>query len=125
MVYEQKYHLTSEQLNQYHFIEELKNLAFRVTLTETEMAHQAKMISKAKEKLVCEIYFKDKKRKDFYTCKDGRVKSYHPQFIAPDRETLIDKLYNYYFNQTLEMMYKKWMLRRREIKKVTNKTLEE
>lgn len=125
MVYEQKYHLTSEQLNQYHFIEELKNLASRVTLTETEMAQHIEMIAKAKEKLVCEIYFKNKKRKEFYTCKDGRVKSYHPQFIAPDREALIDKLYNYYFNQTLEMMYKKWMLRRREIKKVTNKTLEE
>ncbi|HJE98505.1 MAG TPA: hypothetical protein K8W23_00435, partial [Sellimonas intestinalis] len=63
MVYEQKYHLTSEQLNQYHFIEELKNLAFRVTLTETEMAQHIKMIAKAKEKLVCEIYFKNKKRK--------------------------------------------------------------
>ncbi len=106
-------------------VEGLQKILSDDTLDSSEMAHYIDMTKKMKEKLVCDIYFKDKKRKDFYTCKDGRVKSYNPQFIAPDRDTLIDRLYCYYFGQTLENVFKQWVLRRQEIKKVTNKTLEE
>lgn len=47
------------------------------------MSQYADMTYAKKKKLVSEIYFKDKKRKEFYACKDGRYKSYNPQFIAP------------------------------------------
>ena len=78
-----------------------------------------------KKKLVSEIYFKDKKRKEFYACKDGRYKSYNPQFIAPSEKELVQKLYDYYFNNTLEDIYKQWVQHRAETQIVSQKTIEE
>lgn len=67
---------------QYQFIETLQKIISSAKLSETEIAQQLEMTNKQKEKLVSEIYFKNKKKKEFYTCSDGRVKSYNPQFIA-------------------------------------------
>lgn len=119
------FHFTLEQIKQYHIIEGLKNFTSHATLTASEAAQQSEMTKKAKEKLVCEIYFKDKKRKEFYICKDRRIKSYHPQFIANTREELIDKLYTYYFQNTLENIYKQWIKYRSDTKIVSCKTIEE
>ena len=90
--------LTQNQNEQYQFIENLQKFISNATLSETEMAQQLEMTKKQKEKLVSEIYFKNKKKKEFYTCSDGRLKSYNPQFIAKTKEELIDKLYSYYFH---------------------------
>ncbi len=95
------------------------------TLSSAEMALHIEMTKKQKEKLVSEVYFKNKKRKEFYTCNDGRVKSYNPQFIATSKEQLIDKLYEYYFNNILEDVYKDWVQHRSTTKIVSGKTIEE
>lgn len=125
MPYKHSLYLTKEQQQLYISIQALQNLMSNATLTSSEMVQQLEMTKKQKEKLVSEIYFKDKKRKEFYTCKDGRVKSYDPQFIASSKEQLIDKLYAYYFSNTLEDIYKEWVQYRAETKIVSGKTLEE
>lgn len=117
--------LTSEQENIRLTIEGLQKTISSDMLHSSELVHLIEMTKKQKEKLVSEIYFKDKKRKEFYTCKDGRVKSYNPQFIAYSKEELIDKLYNYYFSATLESVFKLWLFRRQELNTVSKKTLEE
>lgn len=117
--------LTSEQIQLQNSIYELQNICSNATLTSTEMVQLLDMTKKQKKKLVSEIYFKDKKRKEFYTCKDGRVKSYNPQFIAKNEDDLIDKLYCYYFDNTLESVYKSWVRYRADTKIVSGKTIEE
>ena len=82
MTHNKKIVFTQKQIQLYHSIEELQKFIVSATLTETEMAQQIDMTKKQKEKLVSEIYFKDKKKKEFYNCADGRVKSYNPQFIG-------------------------------------------
>ncbi len=120
-----KISLTSEQKSRHEAIRALQNIISSGTLTSSELAQQLDMTKKQKEKLVSQIYFKNKKTKDFYLCKDGRIKSYNPQFIADSREQLIDKLYDYYFNNTLEDVYGQWLRHRMETKIVTSKTIEE
>lgn len=117
--------LSQEQLSCYHSIEELQNFISSDKLSASEMMQLLNMTKKQKEKLVSEIYFKGKKKKEFYTCKDDRIKSYHPQFIARSKEELIDKLYEHYFGVTLEEVFKKWLFRRQELELVSKKTLEE
>ena len=117
--------LTSEQQQLFKSIRELQNLLNNGTLTSSGAVQLKEMTQKQKEKLVSEIYFKNKRRKEFYTCKDGRIKSYNPQFIANTREELIDKLYEYYFNNTLEDVYKQWVKHRSKTKIVSGKTIEE
>lgn len=117
--------LTLEQQKLYDSIEGLKKFISNATLSASEMAQQIEMTNKQKEKLVSEIYFKDKKRKEFYPCKDGRIKSYKPQFIAATKEQLIDKLYDYYFSNTLQDVYEQWVKYRSETKIVSCKTIEE
>ena len=94
--------LTAEQQNLYNTIIALQSLIESATLNTAEMSQYTDMTYAKKKKLVSEIYFKDKKRKEFYACKDGRYKSYNPQFIAPSEKELVQKLYDYYFNNTLE-----------------------
>lgn len=117
--------LTSEQQQLFKSIRELQNLLNNGTLISSGAVQLKEMTQKQKEKLVSEIYFKNKRRKEFYTCKDGRIKSYNPQFIANTREELIDKLYEYYFNNTLEDVYKQWVKHRSKTKIVSGKTIEE
>lgn len=117
--------LTNEHILSYNHIEVLQKLISDGTLTSSEMAQYIDMTKKEKSKLVRAIYFKDKRKKEFYTCKDGRVKSYNPQFIAPSEEALIDKLYEYYFKTTLTDVYKEWVAHRAKIGKVSCKTIEE
>lgn len=95
------------------------------TLDVTETAQYIAMISKKKKELVYSIYFTGKKRKEFYICKDGRVKSYNPQFIAKTETELIEKLYNYYFSHTLSDVFNKWVHYRLSTKIVANKTVQE
>ncbi len=117
--------LTQFQKKEYDVIVSLQNLMNNATLNSSEMVHYINMTKKKKEKLVSEIYFKEKRKKEFYVCKDGRFKSYNPQFIAKSKEELIDKLFKYYFENTLEDVYKQWILERAELKIVSGKTLEE
>lgn len=121
----EKLTLTANQNKVVNLIETLQKNINSGTLTATEIAQIIKMTKKQKEKLVTEIYFKNKKRKDFYICTDGRVKSYNPQFIAASKEQLIDKLYNYYFENVLKDIYRKWIQHRSETKIVSSKTIEE
>ena len=88
-----KFALTQFQKREYDVIASLQNLTNNATLNSSEMAHYIDMTKKKKEKLVSEIYFKEKRKKEFYVCKDGRFKSYNPQFIAKSKEELIDKFY--------------------------------
>lgn len=74
--------LTDVQKRLHASIENLRLYMENATLPSAEMAQHIDMTRKQKEKLVTAIYFKDKKGKDFYTCTDGRIKSYNPQFIA-------------------------------------------
>ncbi|PWJ45817.1 tyrosine-type recombinase/integrase [Faecalicatena contorta] len=124
-IYNHNIHLTKEQVKLYHAIQSLQILIENNILSSSEMAQYEIMLTKKKKKLVFEIHFKDKKRKEFYACKDGRIKSYDPQFIAPSEDTLIEKLFNFYFNNTLESVYKKWVQQRSETKIVSGKTIEE
>ena len=117
--------LTQNQNEQYQFIENLQKFISNATLSETEMAQQLEMTKKQKEKLVSEIYFKNKKKKEFYTCSDGRLKSYNPQFIAKTKEELIDKLYSYYFHNVFKSVYEEWLQHRAKTKIVSMKTIEE
>jgi len=94
-------------------------------LSQSEMVQHQKMISKRKKELVYKLYFENKRKKEFINCKDGRVKSYNPQFIAKTEESLIDKLYDYYFNRSLERIYKEWLRRRSDLKLVANRTIKE
>ena len=66
--------LTQNQNEQYQFIETLQRIISNAKLSETEIVQQLEMTKKQKEKLVSEIYFENKKKKEFYTCSDGRVK---------------------------------------------------
>lgn len=96
------------------------------TLDLAETAQYTAMISKKKKELVYSIYFTGKKsRKEFYICKDGRVKSYNPQFIAKTEAELIEKLYNYYFHHTLRDVFHEWVQYRLSTKIVANKTVQE
>lgn len=117
--------LTSEQQQLFKSIRELQNLLNNGTLTSSGAVQLKEMTQKQKEKLVSEIYFKNKRRKDFYDCSDGRVKSYNPQFIANNRTELINKLYDYYFANTLEDIYKQWVKYRSETQIVSDKTIQE
>lgn len=117
--------LTAEQKTAYNVINSLQESIESGTLSTAEIAHFKEMTKKQKRNLVSEIYFKDKKKKSFYVCKDGRVKSYNPQFIAPNEDLLIDKLYNYYFSNTLTSTFEEWLLYRKNTKIVSNKTIEE
>lgn len=117
--------LTQEQKALYASINALQSTMASGTLTASEMVYQQEMTKKQKDKLVSEIYFKNKKRKEFYICNDGRVKSYNPQFIATNKEQLIEKLYEYYFNNVLEAVYKDWVQYRSTTKIVSGKTIEE
>lgn len=117
--------LTPEQLNLHRSINELQKITTTGRLKLSEMVQIEIMTKKQKEKLVSEIYFKDKKRKDYYKTSDGRYKSYNPQFIAKTKEDLINKLYDYYFHETLESIYKEWVHYRSDTKIVSNKTIEE
>ena len=84
--------ITYEQKQRFLSIERLQLFIGSDTLTPSETVQLKEMTKKQKEKLVSEIYFKNKRRKEFYTCKDGRIKSYAPQFIANTREELVEKL---------------------------------
>lgn len=117
--------LSLEQQNSYNAILALQNLSQNVTLTSAEIAQYETMTYAKKKKLVSEIYFKNKRKKEFYICKDGRYKSYNPQFIAHTEKELIEKLFNYYFDNTLEDIYKKWVHHRSETQVVSPKTIEE
>ena len=125
MTHNKKIVFTQKQIQLYHSIEELQKFIVSATLTETEMAQQIDMTKKQKEKLVSDIYFKDKKKKEFYNCADGRVKSYNPQFIANSKSQLIDKLYDYYFHHVLNAVYEDWIHYRAKTKIVSGKTIEE
>ena len=117
--------LTNKQTTTYRTIQLLQSLLKNDILSSSEIAQYQNMISKQKKKIVYELYFKNKKRKEFYTCKDGRVKSYDPQFIAKNEDELITKLYTYYFDNTFESVYKSWVHYRSETKIVSGKTIEE
>lgn len=60
-----------------------------------------------------------------HQCKDGRIKSYKPQFFARSEDELIEKLYDYYFKHTLEDVFTEWAHYRLETKIVSNKTIQE
>jgi len=117
--------LTVEQLELKSSVENLKLLISSGTLTSSEILNIDNMITKKQKQLVCDIYFKTKKKKAFYRCTDGRFKSYAPQFIAKSEEELIEKLYDYYFSKTLSEIFKQWILRRNDLELVSKKTLEE
>lgn len=106
-------------------IEVLQTYITNAKLSTTEMVQYIEMTKKQKERLVSDIYFKNKKRKEFYICSDGRIKSYAPQFIATNKEELVDKLYKYYFDNILEEIYRKWVQHRYKTKIVSGKTIEE
>lgn len=125
MPHTHSFKITDIQKNQAASIKQLNDTISSGTLNPSEAVQLIEMTKKKKEKLVSEIYFKNKRRKEFYTCKDGRIKSYNPQFIANTKEELIDKLYEYYFNNTLEDVYKQWVKHRSETKIVSGKTIEE
>ncbi len=117
--------LTREQFKSYHLILSLQSLIENDILSSSEMAQYKNMVFSQKKKLVYKTHFENKKRKEFYTCKDGRIKSYNPQFIANSEDELIEKLYVYYFDNTFESMYIKWVSNRAETKIVSGKTIEE
>lgn len=117
--------LTNDQKQLHTSIMHLQLYITNAKLSTAEMAHYIEMTKRQKERLVKEIYFKDKRKKEFYTCADGRVKSYNPQFIAPDEESLINKLYDYYFCNTFKAVYKNWLKYRADTKIVSGKTIEE
>lgn len=119
------HNFTKEQTNLYHAIQSLQSLMKNDILSASELAQYKQMTKNQKAKLVSEIHFKNKRRKEFYVCKDGRVKSYDPQFIASNKEQLIEKLYEYYFDNILEDIYTKWVQYRSETKIVSGKTIEE
>ena len=95
------------------------------TLLESEIVLHNDMINKKKKALVYKMYFENKKTKTFSTCKDGRIKSHNPQCIANTEDELIGKLYNYYFDTTLESVYKKWLRYRARTQIVANGTIKE
>ena len=117
--------LTNDQKQLHTSIMYLQLYITNAKLSTAEMAHYIEMTKKQKERLIKEIYFKNKRKKEFYTCADGRVKSYNPQFIAPDEESLINKLYNFYFCNTFKAVYKDWLKYRADTKIVSGKTIEE
>lgn len=120
-----KYTITEKQITEYRSLESLLSALKDATLESAEAAHYADMIQKKKRALVADIYFKDKKRKEFYYCKDGRVKSYNPQFIAKSEDELIEKLYEFYFSNTLQNVYEEWLNYRNTTQTVSAKTIEE
>lgn len=117
--------LTNEQKKLYCAVLSLHKLTQNDTLTTAEMLLYTNMLYTQKKKLVSEIYFKNKRRKEFYVCKDGRYKSYNPQFIANTEKDLVNKLFDYYFSNTLEDVYKEWIQHRSRTQIVSAKTIEE
>lgn len=63
--------LTQNQKEQYQFIESLQKFISSATLSKTEIAQQIEMTKKQKEKLVSEIYFQNKKKKNFTLVRMG------------------------------------------------------
>lgn len=118
--------LTPDQKTAYCTLLSLQEILKNDTvLTETEIAQYKDMLSKKKKELVYSIYFADKTGKGFHTLKDGRIKSYKPQFFARTEEALLEKLYDYYFKHTLSDVYEQWVRYRIETKTVSNKTIQE
>ena len=118
--------LTYEQKIAYRTLSSLQILLQNDTVLDTETAQQyIQMISKKKKELVYSIYFQGKEGKGFHKCKDGRIKSYKPQFFARSEDDLIEKLYSYYFQHTLADVFEEWVHYRLETKIVANKTIQE
>ena len=117
--------LSAEQLAVLSTIQQWQNTLQSSILNTAELALFIQMTKKQKEKLVRDIYFADKKSKEFYHCADGRVKSYKPQFICATEEKLIDKLFSYYFERKFEDIYRDWIKYRFKTKIVSGKTIEE
>lgn len=117
--------LSAEQLTVLSIIQQWQNTLQSSILNTAELALYMQMTKKKKEKLVRDIYFADKKSKEFYHCADGRVKSYKPQFICATEEKLIDKLFSYYFERKFEDIYRDWIKYRFKTKIVSGKTIEE
>ena len=79
--------LTAEQQNLYNTSIALQSLIESATLNTAEMSQYTDMTYAKKKKLVSEIYFKDKKRKEFYACKDGRYKSYNHNLLHHQKKS--------------------------------------
>lgn len=121
-----KVHTSSEQYKAFRAIQALQEVMEEDILDSSELMYYEDMTKRQKKKLVCEIYFSDKKgAQRFYKCKDGRIKSIRPQFIAVTEDELIDKLYDYYFNNTVSAVFKRWILYRSKKGIVSPKTIEE
>ena len=117
--------LSAEQLAVLSTIQQWQNTLQSSILNTAELALFIQMTKKQKEKLVRDIYFADKKSKEFYHCADGRVKSYNPQFICATEEKLIDKLFSYYFERKFKDIYRDWVKYRARTKIVSAQASEE
>lgn len=121
-----KFHLTYLNLKCNQEINHLINLCMYDTVSPDEIAIINNMISKKKKKLVLDIYKRKHPRSSrFYTCSDGRLKSRNPDFYATDEDKLLEKLYEFYFCQTMETEFRNYISRRLELKNVSKKTFEE
>lgn len=101
------------------------NLVNCATSTTDETILYNNMISKRKKELVLKIYKENHPRSSkFYKCADGRQRSKKTNFLVQTENELIEKLCHYYFGQTMQQEFDRWILKRIEISKVSPKTIE-
>lgn len=124
MIHTKRTKITDEEMRRHKSIQALINVTRNDIIDDAELAQYLDMTKRKKEKLVSDIYFKNRRTKEFIQCKDGRLKTSNPQFIAKTKEELVEKLYVYYFDNTLEGVFKKWTRHRFNTKIVENATIE-
>ena len=95
-----------------------------VSLEETAVID---MVSKRKRDLVMKIYQRSHPRakEGFYQNARGYFRSRNPDFYCKSEEELIEKLYSFYFDDTLESIYYRWIKQCVEEAVVSPKTIQE
>ena len=96
----------------------------RVSLEETAVID---MISKRKRDLVMKVYRRSHPRakEEFYKTARGYYRSRNPDFYCKTESELIERLYNFYFDDTLESIYYRWVKQCNDEGVVVPKTIQE
>ena len=104
----------------------LRILSLPATVSSEETA-VIDMISKRKHDLVMKVYRRSHPRakEEFYKTKRGYYRSRNPDFYCRTEEALIEKLYSFYFDDTLEAVYYRWIRQCVEEAAVSPKTIQE
>ena len=109
---------------------QLENLLRSLILSDTVSAEETAvidMLNKKKRDLVMKIYRRThpNAKEGFYHTSRGYFRSRNPDFSCKTEMELLEKLYEYYFSDTLETIYYRWISQCVDEAVVSPKTIQE